>query len=117
MDDPLPNMSVAYVDGLALGMVIQFGTGDWRDGSVRGVAISEEAFDKLEPAIRIAIPDWYGGARHIVTAVTPASLRALVAAIGTIVYEDPRTMKMIGQVNDWLALTHRRGEAVSIFGI
>ncbi|WP_395650185.1 hypothetical protein [Brevundimonas sp.] len=117
MDNTTQDMSVAYVDGLAPGMVIQFGTGDWRDGSVKGVAISEEAFDQLEPAIRAAIPDWYGGARYSVTAITPSSLVALIAAIGTLVYDDPATMKMIGQVNDWLALTHKRGDAVSIFGI
>ena len=117
MDDNAPDMSVAYVDGLGPGMVIQFGTGDWRDGSVNGVAISEAAFDRLEPAIRVAVPDWYGGARYSVTAIAPSSLGALIAAIGTLVYDDPATMKMIRQVNDWLALTHERGEAVSIFGI
>ncbi|MGQ2990981.1 MAG: hypothetical protein ACT6RD_13075 [Brevundimonas sp.] len=117
MDDTAPDMSVVYVDGLASGMVIQFGTGDWRDGSVKGVVISEQAFDQLEPAIRVAIPDWYSGLRHSVTAITPTSLGALIAAIGTLVYDDPDTMKMIGQVNGWLALANERGEAVSIFGI
>lgn len=117
MSDNAPDMSVAYVDGIAPGMVIQFGTGDWRNGSVKGVAISEEAFDQLEPAIRVAIPDWYGGSRYNVTAITSSSLEALIAAIDTLVYDDPATMTMIGQVNHWLALTHERGEAVSIFGI
>jgi hypothetical protein len=117
MDDTAPDMSVAYVDGLAPGMVIQFGTGDWRDGSVKGVAISEEAFDRLEPAIRVAIPAWYDGARYSVTAIPSSSLAELIAAIGTLSYDDPATMTMIGEVTDWLALTNERGQPVSIFGI
>ena len=115
--DALPDISVEYVDGLAPGEVIQFGTGDWRDGSVKGVAISEAAFDRLEPAIRVAIPEWHDGSRYGITAITSASLATLIEAIGALSYDDPLTAVMIGEVADWLALMRGRGEAVRIFGI
>jgi len=112
-----PDISVAYVDGLAPGMVLQFGTGDWRDGSVRGVAVSEEAFDRLEPAIEMAIPDWRYAARYDVTVIPQSSLMPLISALRTLAYDDVATVTMINQVVDWLTHAAKRNQQVSIFGL
>jgi hypothetical protein len=117
MDDNKPEVSARYVDGLAPGEVIQFGTGDWREGSFKGVAVSEAAFDRLEPAIRETIPEWRDGDRYGVTAIPRSSLEALIGAFGALAYEDEASMTMIGQVTDWLSSASKRGELVSIVGI
>lgn len=117
MDDPASDVSATYVDGLAAGEVIQLGTGDWRDGSVKGVAVSEAAFDILEPAIRTTLSDWSDSGRYGVTDIPPASLATLIEAIGALSYDDGATKTMIAQVTDWLTLAHEQGDPVSIFGI
>lgn len=117
MDDTKPDMSVRYVHGLATGMVIQFGTGEWRDGSVKGPAISEAAFDLLEPAIRSALPDWAEGARYAVTAIPTSCLKPLINAVRELAGDDEAAKAMINAVADWLSEAADNQELVSIFGI
>ncbi|MFK4056357.1 hypothetical protein [Brevundimonas sp. NPDC046655] len=117
MDNGEPDISSAYVDGLATGEVIQFGTGDWRDRSVKGVAVSEDAFDRLEPAIELALSNWHRSARYDVTAIPQASLPALIEAIRDLAYDDAATTTMINEVIAWLSRAAAHDEQVSIFGL
>jgi hypothetical protein len=111
------DISSVYIDSLATGEVIQFGTGNWRDHSVRGVAVSEEAFDRLEPAIELVLSDWNRGDRYGVTAIPQTSLPALIEAIRNMAYNDAATITMISEVVAWLSHAAAQGEQVSIFGL
>lgn len=117
MDDTRPDMTVAYVDGLASGLVIQFGTGDWQDGTVRGPAISEEAFDLLEPSIQRVVPEWVDGSRYGVTPMSPSSLASLVEAFRALEHPDSEAINMVAQIRAWLSDMAARNETVTIFGI
>jgi hypothetical protein len=117
MDDTRPDMTVAYVDGLASGLVIQFGTGDWQDGTVRGPAISEDAFDLLEPSIQRVVPEWVEGSRYGVTPMSPSSLASLVEAFRALEHSDSEAIDMAAQIRTWLSDMAARNETVTIFGI
>ncbi len=117
MGDILPDMTVTLVDGLAGGPTIQFGTGDWQDGTVRGVAISEEAFDLLEPTIRQVVAEWRPLARYGVTQLSRSSLIALIEGLVALELVCPETSRMKEGVTDWLTLASRQPGPVTIFGL
>lgn len=107
-------MSVAYVDGLAKGEVIQFAIGDWRDGSARGVTVSDGAFDSIEPAFRRVLPtfDRYG-----VTPISGTHLPDLIKALQALAYDDALTTTMIDRVIDWLTENLEKDEQVTVLGL
>ncbi|MBX7514799.1 hypothetical protein K3179_09600 [Qipengyuania sp. GH38] len=46
------------------GMTIQFAEGAWRGNPGSGVAISDEAFDYIEPLVESACANWTAGHRY-----------------------------------------------------
>jgi hypothetical protein len=111
------DMKVTLVEGLAGGPTIQFGTGNWQDGAVRGVAISEEAFDLLEPTIQQLVPEWRPLARYGVTELSRSSLIALIEGLRALELADPDAVRMKVEVADWLSHASRQPEPVTIFGL
>lgn len=110
--------------GLSGGDVIQFADGSWEQGRAigAGVAISEDAFDLIEPYLQQVWLQWAPARRYGVTELPAAvrvalvgSLKAEAAGLDTASESDKRSL--FEGLAAWLAQRLGPEQSVSIFGI
>lgn len=66
--------------GLAGGMTVQFADGRWPGEIGHGVAMTDEAFNIVEPHLKAAASDWTSDHRYGVFELRPAVRLALIVA-------------------------------------
>jgi hypothetical protein len=66
--------------GLVGGMTVQFADGRWPGEIGHGVAMTDEAFNIVEPHLMAAAPEWTAAHRYGAFELRPAVRLALVAA-------------------------------------
>jgi hypothetical protein len=109
--------------GLVGGMTVQFAEGSPHSEIGEGLAISDEAFDLVEPLIGTSCPGWTPLHRYGVFELSPASRTALMTALrneaerlGRKANEDAETMTFFMRLSDWLAARLDGPISVSILG-
>lgn len=53
-----------HTAGLVSGETVQFAEGSWPGPIGAGIAVEEDAFDLIEPHLRLAAPSWSDGHRY-----------------------------------------------------
>ncbi len=113
--------------GLVGGSTIQYAEGRWtgrRDDEIgEGVALTEEAFDLVEPSLRSACPEWTPMHRYGVfelpveaTASLASLLRAKAECFTQATYGSEKKAELLRNLADWLdARPDRR--PITILGI
>jgi hypothetical protein len=112
----VPDLSLKPTLGLAHGETIQFALGRWPGDVGAGVALTEEAFDTIEPHLRRVWPQWDPKGRYGVTELPSSVTGALVQAL-RIAASQPATSTrdLFSQLSDWLEA--HGNQPVSILGI
>lgn len=112
----MPDLSLKPTLGLAHGETIQFALGRWPDDVGAGVALTEGAFDTIEPHLRRAWPQWDPKGRYGVTELPSTVIPTLVQAL-RIAASQPATSTrdLFNQLADWLEA--HRNQPMSILGI
>ncbi len=71
-------MNLVPTTGLIGGMTIQFAEGAWPGEIGSGVAMSDEAFDLIEPSVKSACDKWSSGHRYGVFEISVSERRELL---------------------------------------
>jgi hypothetical protein len=107
--------------GIAPGDTIQFALGSWPGTIGIGVALSEEAFDTVEPHLRSVWPEWTPERRYGVTELPRSAASALVQLLRSELQStrplSAGSSKLFGQLADWLDAQRDSLEPVSILGV
>ena len=109
--------------GLVAGMTIQFAEGQWPGDIGEGVAVTDEAFDSIEPHLRTACPGWTPMHRYGIFDLTAPACSTLVQLLRC---EGARlrnsSSEMLGKaalfhdLADWLEVRCNAGRPLSILG-
>jgi len=118
----MPNLTLKPTIGVAPGECIQFARGRWPEAIGPGVALSEEAFNAIEPLLGTVWPAWTSDRRYGVTELPSATIAALVrllrlqATVGKPASSDSRT-ELFSELAEWLDAERKAQEPVTILGI
>ena len=117
----MPDLSLKPTVGLARGATIQFAIGRWPDAIGSGVALSEEAFDAVEPHLRSAWQDWPPEGRYGATELPPPAVSALVQRLRSEAQSGSaprgREAELLSELADWLEAQRHSQQPISILGI
>ena len=118
----MPDLSLMPTVGLVPGLTIQFAVGS-PDAVGAGVALSEDAFDAIEPHLRRVWPEWNSMGRYGVTELPRSIAAALVqelrgeaSYVGSASQEAVSKAELFNRLADWLD-DHGGQEPISILGI
>jgi hypothetical protein len=117
------DLSLKPTVGLVGGPTVQFAEGRWPDEIGGGVALSEEAFELVEPHVRRACPAWTEAHRYGVfelprSARAPlvSSLRSEAIHLRSFPDNSEGKTELFDSLADWLARRCDEGD-VSILGV
>ncbi|MFC3077710.1 hypothetical protein ACFODL_06380 [Phenylobacterium terrae] len=105
--------------GLATGLVIHFAEGTWNTLGA-GVAMSEEAFDLVEPLLKVAWPEWSYGMRYGVSEIPGPARRTLLSELLETSRDEGRPeieRRLFAGLAAWLSTRLHDDQAVTILGI
>jgi hypothetical protein len=106
--------------GLVSGLTIQFAEGHWREEIGEGVALSEAAFNLVEPHLRVACPEWTAAHRHGVLQLSTFAKASLVSLLRAAADHpskgSPQENDLLCQLAEWLEARSDR-MPISILGI
>ena len=122
--ETLVDFELKATTGLIAGLTIQFSEVFSDDEIGEGVAMSEEAFNLVEPHLHASWPQWNINSRYGVSelpaAVRTALMDALRADIGRVDTTSPKAdgqARLLGDLADWLASRLSERQAISILGL
>jgi hypothetical protein len=109
--------------GLVGGMTVQFAEGAWPGEIGSGVAMTDEAFNIIEPLLRAAAPGWTSMHRYGVFELTP-SVRAdltktFKSKVAEYLQKEPEAqpkIQMLEELSAWLEARADRIGSVSVLG-
>jgi hypothetical protein len=106
--------------GLAEGETVQFADGRWPGEIGGGIAITEEAFDLVEPNLRAAAPDWTIGHRYGVFELSVGARARLAKSLRSVSSDSAEaTAKdaLFSALAGWLEERPDEDTPVSILGL
>jgi hypothetical protein len=122
--ETLVDFELTATTGLVAGLTIQFAEVSSADEIGAGVAMSEEAFDLVEPHLYAVWPKWNINSRYGVSKI-PVAVRillmdALRAGISHVEATSPtadKQARLLGGLADWLASRLSEHQAIRILGL
>ena len=113
----MPDLKLKPTVGLVPGETIQFALGRWQDAIGSGVALSEEAFDRVEPHLRSVWPEWKPELRYGAAELPQPIVSTLAQRLRSESEQMSSEAELFRQLADWLDAHCDGPEPVSILGI
>ncbi|NBW08184.1 MAG: hypothetical protein EBR82_09175 [Caulobacteraceae bacterium] len=107
--------------GIVAGMTVQFADGVWPGEIGEGLAMTDDAFDVVEPLIQHAVPGWTSMHRYGVFELTPLVRPALARifrdkAADYLATDQHPEANMLDELAEWLEARESQVRSVSVLG-